>query len=480
MAMVARKPARHDHASASQSDGEHAGLAGRRRWLAVFALTLGTIVTTISGSMVNVALPVLAVEFHATPAATVLVVTVYQLVLMMALLPFSALGDRFGHRAVYQLGLLAFVVATLLSFFANSLPFLILVRAFQAAGAAGAMSVSSALIREIYPARQLGRGLGLNTVMAASFATLAPSVGGAILAVARWPWLFASLVPFGVLSILAGRKALPDPIVHRTNFDTLGAVLCASTFGCAVIGLESAMHGDSPVISCALVALGVGIGVVFVRRELGQTRPMLPVDLLRHSAIALPVAGLFAAYVASMIVMVNLPFRLQQGFHFSPAAAGAVLAIWPFVSMFVAPTAGMLSDRFPAAALGAAGMAVALVGLVGLASISRTPTQFDFAWPIVLCGIGFGFFMSPNSRQIIGAAPRPRMAAAGALTTTTRGAAQTLGASISGAILSLGLGNGATSSFVAAVLAGLAGVCSLLALRAHVHSVSLEDLPDLT
>lgn len=464
--------------SAKDQPEEHVGLTGKRRLFAIFAITLGTIVTMVSGSIVNIALPSIAREFHVTSAATVLVITVYQLVLMMTLLPFSALGDRFGHRALYQFGLMVFVAATLLSFFANSLPFLLLVRAFQAAGAAAATSVSSALIREIYPPRQLGRGLGLNTVTAASFATLAPSVGGAILSVARWPWLFAVMVPLGVLSILAGRKALPEPVIHRTAFDVLGAVLCAATFGCAVIGLESALHGDSPVISWALVALGVALGVVFIRRELRQERPMLPVDLLRDRAIALPIMGLFAAYLASMVVTVNLPFRLQQGYHFSPAAAGAVLAIWPFVSMFVAPTSGMLSDRYPAAVLGGLGMAVALVGLAALAFLPALPTTLELAWPIVLCGIGFGFFFSPNSRQIIGAAPRARMAAAGALTTTTRGAAQTLGASIAGVILALGLGNGPASSLVSAALAGVAMVCSLLVIRARANPLRIEPMPD--
>jgi DHA2 family multidrug resistance protein-like MFS transporter len=444
----------------------HEGLPGARRWYAVCSLTLGTIVTTVGGSIINIALPVLAREFHVTSGATVLVVTVYQLVLMMTLLPLSALGDRFGHRVVYQSGLVVFVLATLLSFFANSLSMLVLVRAIQAAGAAGVTSVSSALIREIYPARQLGRGLGFNTVMAASFAALAPSVGGAILAVAHWPWMFATLVPFGVVSIVFGRNALPDPIIHQASFDMRGALLCALTFGLVVIGLESGMHGDRPALSWAMLVIGLGVGFAFSRRELRQERPMLPVDLLRHSAIALPTLGMFTAYVAWMIVTVNLPFRLQQGFHLSPAGAGAVLAIWPLASMVVAPTAGMLSDRYPAAALGTIGMLVAIVGLVALAFLPGMPTRMDFAWRIVLCASGFSLFMSPNARQIIGAAPRSRMAAAGALATTTRGAAQTLGATVAGAVLAMGLGNGRTSCALSTALAALAALCSLMALRA--------------
>jgi DHA2 family multidrug resistance protein-like MFS transporter len=453
-------------------------LPARRRAFAVVSVSLGTILTTISATMINVALPTLARDFHVSASSTVLIVTVYQLVLMMTLLPFSALGDRFGHRAMYQYGQAVFVAATLLSFFANSLAFLVLVRGFQAAGAAAAMSVSSALIREIYPSRQLGRGLSLNTVMAASFASLAPSVGGAILSVARWPWLFAILVPFGLLSILVGRKSLPDPVIHQGSFDVLGAVLCAATFGLAVVGLESALHGDSPVISWAVVALGVGIGVVFVRREGTQPRPMLPVDLLQRRDIALPVVGLFAAYVSSMIIMVSLPFRLQQGLHFTPAGTGAVLAIWPLVAMFVAPTSGLLSDRFPAAVLGAIGMVIAIAGLVGLALLPAAPTRLDLAWRIMLCGVGFGMFHSPNVRQIIASAPRPRIAAAGALTTTTRGASQTLGATVAGALLAAGLGNGPAAGLVAAGLAGVAGICSLIVLRPRSARLGVEDLPE--
>jgi len=356
---------------------QHEGLAAPRRWLAVASVSLGTILTTISGSIMNVALPTLAVDFDVSPSSTVLVVTIYQLVLMMTLLPFSALGDRIGHRRIYQYGQMVFVAATLLSFFANSLPFLVLVRGFQAVGAAGALSVSAALIREIYPTGQLGRGLAFNTVMAASFASAAPSVGGAILSVARWPWLFAALVPFGLFSILIGRRSLPDPVVHHSAFDVPGAVLCAATFGLTVAGIESGLHGDSPVISFAIVLLGVAIGVVFVRRELVQRRPMLPVDLLRRRDIGLPMIGLFAAYLASMIVTVNLPFRLQHGFHFSPASVGAVLAVWPLVMMFVAPASGMMSDRYPAALLGGIGMMIAVAGLVCLALLPASPTWLD-------------------------------------------------------------------------------------------------------
>jgi DHA2 family multidrug resistance protein-like MFS transporter len=248
------------------------GLPAPRRYIAVIAVSLGTILTTIDGTIVNVALPTLARDLHVQPSAAVLVVTIYQLVLMMTVLPFSALGHRLGHRTVYQIGQIAFVIATVFCFFARSLPFLVLVRGFQALGAAAVLSVSSAMIRSIYPASSLGRGLSFNTVIAASAAAFAPTVGGAILAVSPWPWLFAAVVPFGLLSILIGRKTLPENNPQNDPYDVLGAAMCAATFGLTISGLESGVHGDSPVVSMGLVMLGLVLGFFFVRRELGQSR----------------------------------------------------------------------------------------------------------------------------------------------------------------------------------------------------------------
>lgn len=440
------------------------GLPAPRRYTAILALSLGTILTTVDGTIVNVALPTLARDLGATPSASVLVVTVYQLVTMMALLPCSAIGDRIGHRTLYQYGQALFVIASLLCFFAESLPFLVLVRGFQALGAAAALSVAPAMIRAIYPADRLGRGLSLNTLIASVAASIAPAVGGAILTVASWPWLFAAVVPFGVFSILIGRKALPEAKRNTDPFDTAGAVLCAATFGLSVFGLESAVNGDSPVVSAAMVLLGVAVGTVYLRRARGQPRPVLPVDLLRIRAIALPCLGSLAAYLGLMMLSVALPFRLQQFHGFSPVEAGAALAPLPVMSIVVAPLAGLLSDRYPAGLLGAIGMTIGTAGLVLLALLPGDAGNLDVIWRVGVVGLGFGMFFSPNARQIVAAAPLTRTAAAGALFSTTRGLGQTLGATTIAALLALGLGAGPVPALVAAGLALVAGICSLAVL----------------
>ncbi|WP_448664458.1 MFS transporter [Sphingomonas sp. CJ20] len=449
-----------------------------RRVQAIAALSFGTALVVIDGAIATVALPTIARDLGVDSSAAVAVVTVYQLVLVMLLLPFSGLGDRFGLKRVYQIGQIVFTIATILCFFAHSLPFLLIVRAVQAAGAAAALSVSSALIRQVYPPAHLGRGLGINSVVVSSSAALAPTLGGLVLAVGPWPWVFASAVPFAVFSLLLGR-ALPDTPRSTEPFDVLGAVLCAAMFGLVIGGLESAVHGDSPVVSSAVVAAGVFIGVLFVRRERGEAKPILPVDLLGRPVLALSTIGAFTAFVATMTTLLSLPFRLQHGYGFAPSEVGAVLAPWPLTTMIVAPLAGSLSDRYPAGALGGIGMGIAVTGLISLALLPAHPGWFDIAWRMSLCGAGFGMFLSPNARLIIGSAPIERAAAAGGLISTTRMVGQTTGATLVAALLAMGIGGGTTPPLVAAGLAMVAGLCSLARLRPSIRNPRSAETADV-
>ena len=441
------------------------GLPAPRRYLAILAISFGTALAVIDGSVVTVALPTLAHDLGVHASAAVLVVTVYQLVLVMTLLPFSALGSRIGLRRLYQFGQLLFLVSTVLCFFARSLAFLLVVRAIQALGAGAALSVSSALIRSTYPARQLGRGLGIGNVVVASSSAIAPTLGGLVLSVASWPWIFAAASPLALLSLLLGRHALPEPSPRDDPYDVLGALLCALSFGLIISGIESAVHGDAPVVAAAIIVAGAVIAVVFVRRELESKIPILPLDLLMRPALGLSTLGGLLVFIASMTVMLSLPFRLQQHYGFLPGEVGAMITPWPLAIMLIGPLAGMLSDRFPAGILGGIGMAIATSALVLLAFLPAHVSHFDLVWRMALSGAGFGLFLVPNARLIVHSAPHERTASAGGLISTTRLTGQTLGATLLAALLSAGVGSGPVPALLAAGLAILAGVCSLARLR---------------
>ncbi|MGL4312727.1 MAG: MFS transporter, partial [Sphingomonas sp.] len=223
---------------------------------------------------------------------------------------------------------------------------------------------------------------------------------------------------------------------------------------------------------------GIFIGVAFVRRERHEVKPILPIDLLARPIIALSALGAFTAFTASMTLIVSMPFRLQHQFHFTPAMVGAVIAPWPLTNMVVAPLAGWLSDRVPAGLLGGIGMLVSIVALSLIATLPPDATSLDIAWRMALCGSGFGIFLPPNARLIIGSVARERSAAAGGLVATMRLVGQTTGATTVAALLALGIGDGRVPPMVSAGLALIAGLCSIARLRPSIRNPGTTEVQD--
>ena len=190
-------------------------------------------------------LPVIAKDLHANAADSIWVVNAYQLAVMVSLLPFASFGDIFGYRRVYRFGLVLYTAAALISATAGSLEMLILGRGLQGLGAAGLMSVNTALVRYTYPRRQLGRAIGMVSLVVSVSAASGPSIAAAILAVASWPWLFAVNVPIGIVTFILSMRLLPytKPSEHR--FDMWSAVLCALMFMCLIGGITGIGHGQS-------------------------------------------------------------------------------------------------------------------------------------------------------------------------------------------------------------------------------------------
>jgi DHA2 family multidrug resistance protein-like MFS transporter len=179
-----------------------------------------------------------------------------------------------------------------------------------------------------------------------------------------------------------------------------------------------------------------------------------------------------------MAVLLSLPFRLQEHYGLSPGEVGAMIAPWPLTAMLVAPVSAAISDRVPAGLLGGIGMAIATIGVILIAQFSGVPDWFDMAWRMALCGAGFGMFLLPNARLIIGSAPAARAASAGGLIVTTRLTGQALGATLVASLLASGLGTGPAPALLAAGLTLMAGLCSVARLRPF-RSPSEDEIPEL-
>ena len=439
------------------------GLPAPRRQWAVLAASLAICMAVIDGSIANVALPTLAQELRVAPATSIWVTNAYQMATAVLLLPMAALGDIHGYRRVYLAGLAVFVLASLGCALSGSLPALVAARVFQGVGAAALMSTNAALVRFIYPRAQLGRGIGVIALVVATSSAVGPTVAGAILAVAHWPWLFAVNIPLGLLALAVGWRSLPESPLSGQPFDWISAILSALTLGLLVSTLDVLAHGAHAMQAGLQLLAAVGAGAVLVFRQLSERAPLLPLDLLRIPIFALSMGTSVCSFMAQMLAYASLPFRLQTGLGLSAVETGLMMTPWPVATALMAPIAGRLADRYHPGLLGGLGLAVFGGGLAALALLPDQPTAFDIGWRMALAGAGFGLFQSPNNRTIVGSAPRERSGAAGGMLSTARLLGQTTGAALVGLVLARAGEHGPVLALwlgaAAAVLA--AGVSSL-------------------
>jgi MFS transporter, DHA2 family, multidrug resistance protein len=438
--------------------------AERRRW-AVAAILTALTMASLDTAIANIALPRIAADLHVTPADAVWVVNVYQIALVATLLPLGALGEIVGHQRIYLGGLLLFTLASLGCACAWSLPSLLLARVLQGLGASGIMSVNSALIRFIYPSRMLGRGFGHTALTVATAFTLGPTIASGILAVGPWSWLFAINIPFGALAILIGLKTLPATPRAVHSFDFPGAVLAAGCLGFFIVGIGSAAHGARPPLVIAQLLAALLLGWFVTRRHADHPAPMLPIDLFRRPVFALSAATAVCSFSVQGLAFVSLPFYFEDVLLRTQVQTGFLMTPWPLVVAIMAPIGGRLSERYPAGILGGIGLALLAVGMTLLAMLPAAPSVADIAWRMVICGMGFGFFQTPNMKTLMSSAPSDRSGGASGIAATARLTGQTVGAALAALCFSLaGHGGAAVALALGAGFAALGSVMSFLRL----------------
>jgi DHA2 family multidrug resistance protein-like MFS transporter len=441
------------------------GLPIPRRYWSIAAIWLAMAMSVLDGAIANVALPTIARELNASAASSIWIVNAYQLAITMTLLPLAALGDRLGYRRVYIAGLAVFTVGSLGCALSHTLTELTAARVLQGLGAGGIMSINAALVRFTYPKRLLGRGIGLNAVVISISAALGPTIAAGILARWSWEWLFAVNVPIGIVAIAIAARALPRTEGAQRRFDWISALLNAATFGFLITGVEG-LAREGLATGLSEIAIGVVAGALLVRREWPQAAPLVPFDLLRIPIFGLSILTSVISFAAQMMAYVGLPFYFQTVLGRSAVATGLLMTPWPLAVGVAAPIAGRLADRYRAGALGGAGLAIFAVGLFLLSTIQVGATNLEIGWRMAVCGLGFGFFQSPNNRAMVMAAPMHRSGAAGGALATARLLGQTAGAVTTAVFFHLAGTHATTTALAtAAGLAAIAAVVSLSRLR---------------
>jgi MFS transporter len=414
----------------------------QRNW-AMAAISVGISVAVLDGAIANVALPTIAGDLHVNPASSIWVVNAFQLAVTISLLAFSSLGDLWGYKKVYVGGLLLFSTTSLISALSDSFWTLVIARGLQGFGAAAITSVNTALLRIIYPTRLLPRGMGTNALIIAVAAAAGPTVAAGILSVANWPWLFAINVPIGLIAFGLSAKFLPaNPVkVEGQRFDVTSAILNALTFGLLISVIDGFAHDIHWYILIPGIFVMLTIGYFFIRRQLHHPFPLLPIDLMHNRIFSLSVVTSVVAFIAQMLALVSIPFFFQRVLHLSEVATGLLLTPWPLATMISAPLAGRLMSRINGGLLGGIGLAIFGLALCLLALLPAHPTHFDIIWRMVVGGIGFGTFLTPNNSTIIASAPSNRSGGASGMLGMARLLGQTIGAAIAALMFAFFPGN---------------------------------------
>jgi DHA2 family multidrug resistance protein-like MFS transporter len=426
----------------------------------VLAIWLAMGMSVIDQSIANIALPTIAQKLHATPASSIWVLNANQIAVIMTLLPAAALGDIFGCRRMYLIGLGVFICASIGSTFATSLTTLAIGRFVAGFGAAAIMAINAALVRYTYPPDRLGRGLGYNTLVIALTSASGPTIASAILSIAPWPALFAVNVPFGIAAVIIGSRALPlTPRSHR-RFDYRAALLNAVMFAAIFLATSDLAHGHTQLRTAIEAAIGVGALLLLLRRMRGDPTPLVPLDLLKIRILRLSYFASGSCFAAQTSSAVALPFFLHS-MGYNQVTIGFLITPLPVALALTAPLAGRLVERVPAGLLGGFGLAIYASSMLLIAQLGPGAHELDIMWRIALSGVGFALFQTPNNRMMIGLSPPKRSGAAAGMAATSRLIGQIIGAVLVALQFRLAGTASVTPFFTAAAIAGLAAVVSL-------------------
>lgn len=439
-----------------------------RSYPAIFAVLTVLVMTVLDSTIVNVALPVLALDFNVSDSDTVWIVTIYQLVITMLLLPVSSIGDKFSYRKTFLAGTLIFTAASIGCALSPSLGWLLAARALQGLGAASVMGVNIALTRLIYPKKVLGRGLALNAMVIAISTAAGPTIAGAVLSAASWHWLFLINIPFGLAAFFIGKAKLPSnphkEEKNRKGFDFISAVENMLVFGMLFYGFGMFSRKENPALACCLVAIGLGVGFLYVRRQLRITDPMLPVDLFRSRLFSLSIMTSVGSFIAQNVAMISLPFLFHNRYGFSEILTGVLMTPWSLATMTVAPIIARFVEKHNPERTAACGMALYACGIFLLLMLpAEGASVWQIAWRMALCGIGFGMFQTPNNIVMVIATPLNRTGSAGGMQSTARLVGQTLGATIVTLVFAVTASGTSVAAclYVAMAFAILAGAFSI-------------------
>lgn len=444
--------------------------ASPKRWWILFGVSLGVLMSTIDGSIVNIALRTLVQELHTSFAMVEWVVLSYLLVITALLLGVARLGDILGKKRIYTAGLAIFTLGSLLCGIASDVGWLIAFRAVQGMGAVMVMALGTAIVTEAFPPRERGRALGIVGSAVSVGVAIGPSLGGVLLGTAGWRSIFLVNLPIGILAVAIVSLTVPNtpPAAVRQRFDVVGALVLTATMVCYALGMTLVQErglADPLILGLMAVSL-VGI-VAFIAVESKVAQPMIQLGMFRNVLFSLSLALGVIVFVVMASNTLIMPFFLEQGMGYSVTQTGLMLAVVPVVTAVIAPFSGWLSDRYGPRIISLIGLAIMVVGYFLAATLSQDVGIMGYFVRMVPISIGIGVFQSPNNSAVMNAVRRDQIGVASGLLALSRTIGQTTGIPLMGALFAGYVASSGSSSTEtaapAAIVLGTQGTLQIAA-----------------
>ena len=401
--------------------------------------TFAAFLTPFLGSAVNLALPSIGKDLGATAIGLGWVISSFILSSAMFLLPFGRMADIIGRKKIFTLGISLFTLSTFLIIFSGSITILIILRIFQGLASAMIFGTSLAIITSVFPPGERGRAMGINVTAVYLGLSLGPVIGGLLTQYFGWRSIFVFLVPFGILSIFLIQKKIKSEWAEASGekFDWKGSVI----YG---VALAAFMYGFSRLpttFGWMCITCGVLLALTFLIFENKTSNPVFDIRLIIHNRV-FAFSGLAALihYSATSAIGFFISLYLQYLKDLDARTAGLIMISQPIAMTLLSPLAGKLSDRKNPGIIASYGMGMTAAGLILLCFINENTQNYLIILLLILMGIGFGLFSSPNSNAIMSSVERRHLGVASGVVGTMRMIGQMMSMGIAMMLISLYIG----------------------------------------
>src|SRR5665213_709014 len=468
-------------------------MTGRGRPMATFIVTsVALFMGQLDNLVVTMALPAIKSHLHASLTSLEWTVNAYTLTFAVLLLPGATLGDRFGRKKMFMIGLAIFTTASALAALSSSANELVAARALQGVGGAIITPLTLTLLSVAVPPAKRGLALGAWGAVAGLAIAVGPVVGGAIVEGASWSWIFWLNVPIGIALLPIASQLLKESHGPSSRLDVVGTGLATAGLFAVVLGLVKAADwgwGSSSIVE--LFVVGVAFLVAFVIWERRVAEPVLPLRLFRNRGFtASNVASLFM-YFGMFGAIFLLAQYLQVAHHYSPLSAGVRTLPWTAMPIFVAPVAGLLSDRIGGRRIVATGLFLQAIGLFWLAEVATPTVPYLHMVPgLAISGFGMALFFAPVANLVLSSVRHEEQGIASGAHNAIRELGGVFGVAVLASVFAHYGGYQNAQAFVdgvvpavklGALIVALGGVAALLIPRTPVASPEPEsiDISDL-